>query len=120
MGHIPGGLGYVAIGASLMLASMSGSAIADTAALATLLLPMMRKQNYPAGPSAGLIASGGIMSGRDAIEFLMAGASAVQIGTATFRDPNAPWSILDELTAWCEAEGVHSLSEIIGVARHRD
>ncbi len=61
VGHIPGGLGYVAIAASLMLASMSGSAIADTAALATLLLPMMRKQNYPAGPSAGLIASGGII-----------------------------------------------------------
>ncbi|MDP2741873.1 MAG: TRAP transporter large permease, partial [Hydrogenophaga sp.] len=62
VGHIPGGLGYVVIGASLMLASMSGSAIADTAALATLLLPMMRKQNYPEGPSAGLIASGGIIA----------------------------------------------------------
>jgi TRAP-type transport system large permease protein len=61
VGHIPGGLGYVAIAASLMLASMSGSAIADTAALATLLLPMMRRQNYPDGPSAGLIASGGII-----------------------------------------------------------
>ena len=36
-----------------MLASMSGSAIADTAALATLLLPMMRRQNYPEGPSGG-------------------------------------------------------------------
>jgi tripartite ATP-independent transporter DctM subunit len=62
VGHIPGGLGYVAIAASLMLASMSGSAIADTAALATLLLPMMRKQNYPDGSSAGLIASGGIIA----------------------------------------------------------
>lgn len=62
VGHIPGGLGYVAIAASLMLASMSGSAIADTAALATLLLPMMRRQNYPDGPSAGLIASGGIIA----------------------------------------------------------
>jgi TRAP-type transport system large permease protein len=61
VGHIPGGLGYVAIAASLLLASMSGSAIADTAALATLLLPMMRKQNYPEGQSAGLIASGGII-----------------------------------------------------------
>jgi tripartite ATP-independent transporter DctM subunit len=62
VGHIMGGLGYVAIAASLMLASMSGSAIADTAALATLLLPMMRKQNYPDGSSAGLIASGGIIA----------------------------------------------------------
>lgn len=62
VGHIPGGLGYVAIAASVMLASMSGSAIADTAALATLLLPMMRQQRYPEGTSAGLIASGGIIA----------------------------------------------------------
>ncbi|MDP3834615.1 MAG: TRAP transporter large permease subunit [Hydrogenophaga sp.] len=62
VGHVPGGLGYVAIAASVLLASMSGSAIADTAALATLLLPMMRRQNYPDGSSAGLIASGGIIA----------------------------------------------------------
>jgi len=61
-GHIRGGLGLVAIGAAIMLASMSGSAIADTAALATLLLPMMRRQNYPEGPSAGLIAAGGTIA----------------------------------------------------------
>jgi len=60
-GHVRGGLGYVAIGASVLLASMSGSAIADTAALATLLLPMMKRQGYPHGSSAGLIASGGII-----------------------------------------------------------
>lgn len=62
VGHIQGGLGYVAIAAAVMLASMSGSAIADTAALATLLLPMMRKQHYPDRSSAGLIASGGIIA----------------------------------------------------------
>jgi tripartite ATP-independent transporter DctM subunit len=62
VGHIQGGLGYVAISASVMLASMSGSAIADTAALATLLLPMMRRQHYPDGSSAGLIASGGVIA----------------------------------------------------------
>lgn len=61
-GHIPGGLGYVAIAAALLLASMSGSAIADTAALATLLIPMMREQKYPDSYSAGLIASGGIIA----------------------------------------------------------
>ena len=44
VGHIRGGLGYVAIGAAVLLASMSGSAIADTAALATILRPMMRAQ----------------------------------------------------------------------------
>ncbi|TNF59555.1 MAG: TRAP transporter large permease subunit [Burkholderiales bacterium] len=62
VGHVQGGLGYVAIAAALLLASMSGSAIADTAALATLLLPMMRKQNYPDGHSAGLIGAGGIIA----------------------------------------------------------
>ena len=67
-----------------------------------------------------IIAAGGVSSGRDAAEFLMAGASAVQVGTATFRDPQAPWRVLDELRAWCEAEGVRNLQEIVGVARRRD
>jgi TRAP-type transport system large permease protein len=62
VGHIQGGLGYVAIGASVLLASLSGSAIADTAALATLLIPMMRDHGYPVPRSAGLIASGGIIA----------------------------------------------------------
>ena len=62
VGHIRGGLGYVAIGAAVLMASMSGSALADTAALATILLPMMRKQGYPMHTSAGLIASGGIIA----------------------------------------------------------
>jgi tripartite ATP-independent transporter DctM subunit len=62
VGHIRGGLGYVAIGAAVLMASMSGSALADTAALATILLPMMRQQGYPLPTSAGLIASGGIIA----------------------------------------------------------
>lgn len=67
-----------------------------------------------------IVASGGIATGRDAVEFIMAGASAVQVGTATFRDPRAPWNVLEELGAWCEEEGVQRLEEIIGVARRRD
>ncbi|MDM0044302.1 TRAP transporter large permease subunit [Variovorax dokdonensis] len=62
VGHIRGGLGYVAIGAAVLMASMSGSALADTAALATILLPMMRKEGYPLRTSAGLLASGGIIA----------------------------------------------------------
>jgi tripartite ATP-independent transporter DctM subunit len=62
VGHIKGGLGYVAIGAAVLMASMSGSALADTAALATILLPMMRQQGYPIGTSGGLIAAGGIIA----------------------------------------------------------
>ena len=60
------------------------------------------------------------MNGVDAIEFIMAGASAVQVGTATFRDPRAPWRVLEELTAWCDDHGVDRLDEIIGAARRRD
>ncbi|MBP6654561.1 MAG: TRAP transporter large permease subunit [Propionivibrio sp.] len=62
VGHIRGGLGFVTIAAAILMASMSGSALADTAALATILLPMMRKQGYPMNTSAGLVASGGIIA----------------------------------------------------------
>lgn len=61
-GHIKGGLGYVAIGTSVMLASLSGSAIADTAAIAALLIPMMRSNGYNLERSSGLIAAGGIIA----------------------------------------------------------
>lgn len=62
LGHVRGGLGYVTIVASLLLASLSGSAIADTAALAVLLLPLMREAGYNVNRSAGLIATAGIIA----------------------------------------------------------
>jgi TRAP-type transport system large permease protein len=62
VGHMRGGMGFVAIGAAVLMASMSGSALADTAALATILLPMMREHGYPMHRSAGLIAAGGIIA----------------------------------------------------------
>ncbi|MGE0799638.1 MAG: TRAP transporter large permease subunit [Lautropia sp.] len=62
VGHIHGGLGYVAIFASVVMASLSGSAAADTAAIAAILVPMMREAGYNIGRSAGLIASGGIIA----------------------------------------------------------
>ncbi|MET0351453.1 MAG: TRAP transporter large permease subunit [Rhizobacter sp.] len=62
VGHIKGGLGFVVIGEAILMASMSGSALADTASLATILLPMMRQAGYPLDKSAGLIASGGIIA----------------------------------------------------------
>ncbi|QJP14573.1 TRAP transporter large permease subunit [Starkeya sp. ORNL1] len=61
-GHIKGGLGYVAIGTAVVLASLSGSAIADTAAVAALLIPMMRSNGYDLERSSGLIASAGIIA----------------------------------------------------------
>ena len=62
VGHINGGLGYVAIAATLLLGAFSGSALADTAAVATLLIPMMRDNGYPVARSAGLIAAGGVIA----------------------------------------------------------
>ncbi|HEY8383278.1 MAG TPA: TRAP transporter large permease subunit [Microvirga sp.] len=62
VGHIHGGLGYVAIFASIIMASLSGSAAADTAAIAAILIPMMRDAGYNVSRSAGLIASGGIIA----------------------------------------------------------
>jgi tripartite ATP-independent transporter DctM subunit len=62
VGHFRGGLGYVAVLAAIIMASLSGSAIADTAALAALLIPMMKAAGYNLPRSAGLIASGGIIA----------------------------------------------------------
>lgn len=62
VGHKRGGLGYVAILASCLLASLSGSAVADAAALAALLVPMMVRAGHNRAHSAGLIAAGGIIA----------------------------------------------------------
>ncbi|TYB84759.1 TRAP transporter large permease subunit [Oceaniovalibus sp. ACAM 378] len=62
VGHKRGGLGYVTIVAALIMASISGSAVADTAALASILIPMMRKVGYNVPRAAGLIAAGGIIA----------------------------------------------------------
>lgn len=62
VGHLRGGLGYVAILASCLLASLSGSAVADAAALATLLVPMMVRAGHDKARSAGLVAAGGIIA----------------------------------------------------------
>ena len=62
VGHIRGGLGYVAVAAAVIMASLSGSAVADTAALAAVLVPMMRKAGYNVNRSCGLIACGGIIA----------------------------------------------------------
>jgi len=61
-GHLRGGLGYVVIGTGVLLASISGSAIADTATLAVMLLPLMREAGYSLARSSGLIAATGIIA----------------------------------------------------------
>lgn len=62
VGHRKGGLGYVAIVTSILLAGLSGSAVADAAALVSILYPMMKAAKYPEGSSMGLLASGGIIA----------------------------------------------------------
>lgn len=62
VGHVRGGLGYVTIFAALIMAALSGSAAADTAALASILIPMMREAGYNVPRSAGLMAAGGIVA----------------------------------------------------------
>ena len=61
-----------------------------------------------------IIGMGGVSSGRDAIELMMAGASAVQVGAAIFTDPYAPVRIIDEMNEFLENKGISSINEIIG------
>ncbi|MHB8288742.1 MAG: dihydroorotate dehydrogenase [Acidimicrobiales bacterium] len=62
----------------------------------------------------GIVGVGGVFSGRDALELMLAGASAVQVGTATFLDPRAPVHVLYELETLCLRAGVRSLAELLG------
>ena len=71
---------------------------------------------HAAFPDAPIIGVGGVSTGADAAELLMAGASAVQVGTATFADPRAAARIIRELDDWCSRHRVAGLPEIIGAA----
>jgi len=62
-----------------------------------------------------VIGLGGIMNATDAIEFLMAGATAIEIGTANFIDPTVTMKVIDGINAWLEAHGVSDVHDIIGV-----
>ena len=64
-----------------------------------------------------VIGMGGIMTGTDALEFLVAGAAAIQVGTANFVDPDAAGRIVDEMERWCEAHGVAAVRDIVGTLR---
>lgn len=66
--------------------------------------------------SIPVIGCGGIASGEDAVEFLMAGATAVQVGTATFANPRALLDVIEGLEDWLVREGVRDVHEIIGCA----
>ncbi len=65
--------------------------------------------------SIPVIGLGGIMNSRDALEFLMAGATAVQIGTANFIDPTTTIKVIDGIDDYCERHGIKDIHEIIGI-----
>jgi len=67
-------------------------------------------------PDAPIVGVGGVSRGEDAVELLLAGANAVQVGTATFADPRAPARVLAELDKWCRRHGVTKISDLTGAA----
>ena len=64
--------------------------------------------------SIPVVGLGGISTAEDAIEFFMAGATAIEIGTANFIDPAVSLKVRDGISAWLDAHGCHDISEIIG------
>lgn len=62
-----------------------------------------------------VIGLGGIMNGRDALEFILAGANAVQIGTANFIDPRTTVSVIDYMEDYCRRHGVADINELVGI-----
>jgi dihydroorotate dehydrogenase (NAD+) catalytic subunit len=69
-----------------------------------------------AWPGLPIVGVGGVTSGLDAAELLVAGADAVQVGTATFADPRAPARVLQELAEWCAGQGITDLDALKGRA----
>ena len=69
---------------------------------------------HEAHPDLPIVGVGGVSSGADAVELLLVGASAVQVGTATFADPAATARVLTELGDWCRRHGVQAIADVIG------
>ena len=65
--------------------------------------------------SIPVVGLGGIMNGRDALEFIMAGARAIEVGTANFIDPSVTMKIIDEITDFCTRQGVSDINELVGI-----
>ncbi len=73
---------------------------------------------HRAMPDLPIVGVGGVTSAADAVELLLAGASAVQIGTASFAEPRAVEHVRDELRAWCGRHDVRHVTDLVGAA-HR-
>lgn len=70
-------------------------------------------------PDAAIVGVGGVFTGEDAAELILAGARAIQVGTATFADPGAAARIAAELEAWCAASGASEIQQMVGAAHGR-
>jgi dihydroorotate dehydrogenase (NAD+) catalytic subunit len=83
------------------------------------LKPVALRQVYQVSGAVNVpvIGCGGISTARDAIEFIEAGATAVQVGTATFANPLAPLHVLEGIEAFCREQGVRDIRELVGAAR---
>lgn len=71
-----------------------------------------------AHPDLPIVGVGGIAHAEDAVQYLRAGASAVQVGTATFADPRSTVRISKDLTTWCQHAGIDRVSDLIGTAHN--
>jgi dihydroorotate dehydrogenase (NAD+) catalytic subunit len=78
------------------------------------LLPFVWYGRFLKAVKIPVIGMGGIMNAADAIEFFLVGASAVQVGTAIFKDPLIPLKIIDGIENYLNKHGLHDVSEIIG------
>ena len=74
---------------------------------------------HAARPDLPIVGVGGVVDAASAVELLCAGASAVQVGTATFADPRAPATVLADLARWCQRHGVRRVTDLVGAA-HRE
>jgi dihydroorotate dehydrogenase (NAD+) catalytic subunit len=66
-------------------------------------------------PGTAIVGVGGVSSGEDAVAMIMAGANAVEVGTATFANPRAPWHVQRGLDRWMRGHDVSRVSELVGV-----
>ncbi len=67
-----------------------------------------------------IIGIGGVTRAEDVVEYMLAGATAVGIGYAGFRNPTALTTIIDDLEGWCERRGIKKVTELIGAVRDED
>jgi dihydroorotate dehydrogenase (NAD+) catalytic subunit len=94
---------------SVMAGGLSGPALHPVAVRAVV-------DCRAAFPTAGIVGVGGVTGAAGAVEFLLAGADAVQVGTATFRDPRAPWRVLAGVARWCRRHEVTDVRQLVGAA----